>query len=648
MQIKLSSHQITVTAFVLLLSCLPLLQYCSKPAPVEVDLAPTVQLLSPKDSSVIVYTFLLKASVTSTNPITHVDFVVDNQIVGTDSTAPYSYLWYPYFFADNNVHYMYVQATDNSGHVGKSKAINILVENSSSIALNVYLPKNPSVIRNSSQVTCIWQKIEDAIKYQIQFSQTMGFQIVSLTQTTQDTTYTSPSLNQTIYYWRVRAADNDTSWGPWSIVSQFTLDGPLPPTLLFPASKTFLQTSASTSFGWNSSLYAAQYEVSLININDSTAPAISGISADTNSSFSLPLGAFYWKVRAKNSSGFWGMWGDSISFGYGVFTRSIPTTDPTQQFAVNLIQRPDSGYIVVSSNDLIGLTPTGAFQWDQKINGASFISIGQSASGEFILAGNSFTPSPDHWTIVLMKINSSGTAVSTTSYNDTLSIIGQSIKSCSDGGYIMSATETAPAERIMLYKFDGSGAIEWRKIISDSTAWGISASQTSDGGYIVLGNFLPPSGSLTPDLFLEKTNGTANVIWQQTFSQRFAAYDGLSTPDGGYVTVGYGNPGQFWQKVNSAGQEVWRFRHLENEGSALQSISDSFNGDNIVTGYDQSGGNVNTYVARINTSGAILWEKRFPGGGGKKVIPTFDGGYCIATSTMMLIKTDQNGFTYSP
>ena len=103
---------------------------------------------------------------------------------------------------------------------------------------------------------------------------------------------------------------------------------------------------------------------------------------------------------------------------------------------------------------------------------------------------------------------------------------------------------------------------EWNKTFG-GRATGCAVAQTSDGGYIILGN--PPR--------LIKTDPTGNEEWNKTFSGTdYSVNTFAQTSDGGYIIVGvrlyygrgrlYGLSDILLIKTDSNGNEEWtkRFR----------------------------------------------------------------------------------------
>ncbi len=228
---------------------------------------------------------------------------------------------------------------------------------------------------------------------------------------------------------------------------------------------------------------------------------------------------------------------------------------------------------------------------------------------------------------------------------------GFSIRQTSDGGFIIvgdTYSYGAGNSDIYLIKTDASGNELW-----SHTYGGISNDEssciqlTSDGGYIIAGG-TESYGAGDCDVYLVKTDASGNEQWSNTYGG--SAYDRgrfvLQTNDDGYVIVGNtysfgaGDNDVYLIKTDASGDTTWTktFGGINDErGDCVQQTAD---GGYIITGltWSFSSGHFDVYLIKTDASGSEEWYQTFGGNNedaGKSVQQTIDGGYIIT------------GYTYS-
>ncbi len=207
--------------------------------------------------------------------------------------------------------------------------------------------------------------------------------------------------------------------------------------------------------------------------------------------------------------------------------------------------------------------------------------------------------------------------------------------------------------------------IQWQKSLGGTGSdEAYSIQQTTDGGYIVAGTSSSNDGDVSgnhggtipKDFWVVKLNSIGNIEWQKSLggSSDDVAYSIQQTSDGGYIVAGYsgskdgdvsGNHGaaDFWVvKLNSIGNIEWQ-KSLGGSGVDIAySIQQTIDGGYIVVGSSSSKdgdvsdnhGALDCWVVKLNSLGAIEWQKSFGGVTGLdyaySVQQTHEGGYIVA------------------
>ena len=88
--------------------------------------APSVSVTSPQSGAVLTGTVTLQADASDDVSVDHVDFLVDGQVVGTDSTSPYSVAW-DTSTVGNGAHSITARAVDGGNNATTSAAVPVTV-----------------------------------------------------------------------------------------------------------------------------------------------------------------------------------------------------------------------------------------------------------------------------------------------------------------------------------------------------------------------------------------------------------------------------------------------------------------------------------------------------------------------------------------
>lgn len=224
--------------------------------------------------------------------------------------------------------------------------------------------------------------------------------------------------------------------------------------------------------------------------------------------------------------------------------------------------------------------------------------------------------------------------------NDSSYIIAG--RSWSNDGDVTGHHGTTDSLDIWVCKIDINGMLQWQKSLGGSGNELIQdLKATSDGGCIIAsyttsndGDVSGNHGSL--DIWIVKLNSSGSIEWQKCLggSSGDNLHAILQTSDGGYIVVGlsysndgdvsgYHGGGDCWVvKLNSSGAIEWQKCLGGSSGdftvwSTQNPIQQTTDGGYIIAGHTQSNdgdvsgnhGNLDTWVVKLNSSGDIQWQK---------------------------------------
>ncbi|MBI5375464.1 MAG: Ig-like domain-containing protein [Candidatus Schekmanbacteria bacterium] len=222
------------------------------------------------------------------------------------------------------------------------------------------------------------------------------------------------------------------------------------------------------------------------------------------------------------------------------------------------------------------------------------------------------------------------------------------VRQTSDGGYIVAGnTESGGWWDILLMKLKIDGSIEWQKTFGgthDDLVY--SCEQTSDGGYIVAGTtgFTGTASSEVADIWLFKVDAAGNIEWQKKFgggsgdSNTEIAQSVHQTSDGGYIVTGgivvsSGNNDLWVARLDSSGTVLWQKKYGGSNSEWGYSIDETSDGGFIVAGEGSFGSGTEAWILKLNSDGTVAWQKTFGGTNydlATSVRETSDGAYIVA------------------
>jgi C1A family cysteine protease/predicted phage tail protein len=211
---------------------------------------------------------------------------------------------------DYGTYFWQVQAADAYGNWSAYSAQRRLYSNPPlPLAPTLLTPDNSALIAsNSPEFT--WSTVDNAANYEFQLDATSPLTLPYLaTATGSAASYQSTGLAEGVKYWRVRGISSAGEPGSWSLIRSITIDtvAPNPPPLNTPADNA-PNIRGTPTFSWYSATSASQYQLQIADTTDFGTPVY---TSDPTGSLSnkpasdLPIGTYYWHVRARDAAGNW-------------------------------------------------------------------------------------------------------------------------------------------------------------------------------------------------------------------------------------------------------------------------------------------------------------------------------------------------------
>ncbi len=243
------------------------------------------------------------------------------------------------------------------------------------------------------------------------------------------------------------------------------------------------------------------------------------------------------------------------------------------------IQTPDSGFAMVTLSQgkafLVKANANGDSLWSKYYERAAYSSIALSITDScLVMTGASY----------IVKTDKNGDTIWTREYGN-YNLDGStacSIKCTKKGDYIIAGQRKNDICRVPYIKrYDTAGNLLWENtyVMSPSGSGASYINETSDGGFIIMGDTGYSSGTNTIGSFILKINGKGDSLWSRYFVQPF--YLRLSkgiipTSDKGHIQIANIRPyGQQLStafvatKTDSLGGKIWEKTYSGSCGSII-------------------------------------------------------------------------------
>lgn len=240
--------------------------------------------------------------------------------------------------------------------------------------------------------------------------------------------------------------------------------------------------------------------------------------------------------------------GVTSSFGAGNYDLYLIRTDSNgnllwstavggsgNDYGWNVVQTNDGGFLAAGYSTsfsnanwdgyLVKTNSGGILQWAKVFGGAqmdAFYGLANTNDGGYILTGASATHSAGSSDMWLLKLNSNGDTLWTKLYGRLTEDAGNAVIQTSDGGYMVvgdiHVSDTTGAHHAALLKTDSQGNMQWVNVYGShpGSEIGYAVRQTPDEGYVLMGNTGAYGGGGN-DMLLVKTSSSGGLMWSKTY-----------------------------------------------------------------------------------------------------------------------------------
>ncbi len=165
-------------------------------------------------------------------------------------------------------------------------------------------------------ITFSWNPVEGAASYRIRVDDSANFGSPAVNTSVTDTRFTAAGLAAgRLYYWKVQAVNGAGAKSAWSTVWTVQINPAPPPTLIAPDEGAV--TGSQPVFTWEPLAGAEKYQIRISTRPDFSSTASKAKIEATSYQPSSPLAGgrlYYWRVRARDTSGVWGEWSETRTF----------------------------------------------------------------------------------------------------------------------------------------------------------------------------------------------------------------------------------------------------------------------------------------------------------------------------------------------
>jgi hypothetical protein len=195
------------------------------------------------------------------------------------------------------------------------------------------------------------------------------------------------------------------------------------------------------------------------------------------------------------------------------------------------------------------------------------------------------------------------------------------IRQTSDGGYLLAGTEISPSgDEVRAVRLDSSGHLLWTRDYCSLWAFKVrDAREAADGDFLIAGTTSSQAAD-SQRSFVIRTNSQGDTLWVKVFGDTVSGINAAQpTKDGGCVLAGWeigrdldGSDITFI-KMDMWGNLLWRHRFGEPGDEWAFALSGCSDGGWMIAGLGKSTeGAGRLHILRTDSSGSLRWSKSYP------------------------------------
>lgn len=268
---------------------------------------------------------------------------------------------------------------------------------------------------------------------------------------------------------------------------------------------------------------------------------------------------------------------------------------------------------------ILKLTSAGAISWARVLGGIGTdeaYGIAQLSDGGYVATGRTWV-SGEGYNLLVFKLNPDGTWSWGRSFGGTVDDYGYWVAPTADGGAVVTGgtrSYGAGQDDAVVLLFNSSGIRNWFRVIGGTGVdFGQAVIQTSDNGFLVVGR-TNTWGAGGYDFLIIRLDNLGNLLWARAIGGTADdyAYSAVQTSDGGFVVVG--ETWSFGQGMNEAlaikldagGTLLWAMIFGGSESDYARAIMETGDGGLALAGATSSFGlasGLYTFLMRMSSDG---------------------------------------------